>query len=143
MRSLKLIAFVLFFTCTGSLIADEVVWQGTISSDGSPSKAVPLKIKETYQIKVSGFINLGKWVQAGQKLANDACYEFSTEGSKEHVSAFENSIDVSVCDGKYHPDHVYTSEPFVAKQNRVHFWVNDTDYDDNSGDYQVEIIHKK
>lgn len=143
MRSLKLIAFALLFTCTGSLAADEVVWQGAISSDGSPSKAIPLTLKETYQIKVSGFINLGKWVQGGKKLANDSCYEFSNEGSTERVSVLENSIDVSVCEGKYHPDHVYISEPFVAKQNRVHFWVSDTDYDDNSGDFQVEIIHKK
>lgn len=109
-------------------------------SDGSPTKAIPLVLKQQYRIKVSGFVNLGKWVQGGEALANDACFEFSKEKNTSQIETFKNSQDISVCDGKYHPNHIYQSIPFIAKQDRIHFWIYDTEYDDNSGSLQVQII---
>lgn len=135
----------LFFILLMSALlnADEVVWTGNVNSDGTPSEAVRLNLKDTYQIKVSGFINLGKWVQQREKLANDACYEFNPEAATEQIISIKNSLDIAVCDGKYHPDHVYISKPFIAQQNRVHFWIFDQDYDDNHGELKVEIIQVK
>ncbi len=129
------------FFCIGSVHADTVVWSGNVNSDGLPTTPVPLVLRETYQIKASRYINLGKWIQAGQKLANDACFEFNTQAGKEKIECLRNSNDISVCDGTYHPDHIYKSEPFKATQNRIFFWVNDTDYEDNSGFFHVEITH--
>ena len=126
----------------GYSYADEVIWSGDVKSDGSATASIPLILHERYQIKASQFVNLGKWVQAGEKLANDACYEFNKTQSQEKLEFLKNSQNISVCDGSYHPDHAYQSEPFVAKQNRIHFWVYDTDYDDNNGVFHVEIIHK-
>jgi len=130
--------------CALNSYTDETVWKGSVDSNGVPTKPIKLELHKQYEIKVSGFINLGKWVQAGEKLANDACYEFSDD--KRHMEKFEsikNSQGISVCEGQYNDDHVYTSKPFVAKQNRIFFWVNDTNYDDNNGLYEVEIIQKK
>lgn len=122
--------------------ADEVVWSGDVSSDGSPTNAITLEFDKTYQINASGYINLGKWIQAQKKLANDPCYEFNKEKSTVKLESLKNSLNISVCDGNYHPDHIYQSVPFVAKNNRIHFWIDDTDYDDNSGSFHVEIVLK-
>lgn len=126
-----------------NVFADEVVWQGQVHADGTPTKLIHLKLDEQYQIKASNYINLGKWVQEGVKLANDPCFEFSDKTVPNKIECLRNSAKISICDGTYHYDHVYLSEPFTAKQNRIFFWVVDTDYDDNTGAFDVEIIHKK
>lgn len=123
-----------------SCYADKVVWKGEISSDGTPSKLITLTLHKEYQIKVSGSVKLGKWVKEGEPLANDACYEFSKEKMVDKFESVMNSNLISCCDGTYHPDHHYQSQPFKAKQDRIHFWVNDTVYDDNHGSFNVEII---
>jgi hypothetical protein len=120
--------------------AEKTIWEGKVSSDGTPTKSIPLILHKEYQIKVTGFVNLGKWIQNREKLANDACYEFSSEKEVAKIDAVKNSQGISVCDGTYHQDHVYQSAKFAAKQNRIHFWANDTDYDDNSGSLHVEVI---
>ena len=90
-------------------------------------------------------INLGKWREDGEPLANDACYEFDAGTPKmvitpSKVDSFKNSMGISVCDGKFHFDHHYQSASFEAKQNKVHFWIYDTDYSDNRGALHVEVI---
>lgn len=135
--------FLCIFLVSAFLHANEVIWSGTVLSDGTPTAPIALNLHENYKIKASGFINLGKFIQNKEKLANDACYEFNAEGETERIISIKNSLDISVCDGKYHADHVYPSKPFVAKQNRIHFWIFDTDYEDNHGELNVEIIHIK
>lgn len=136
-----MIRSILFFLCvTISLSASEVIFEAEVHSDGTPSKTVSLDILQKYQIRVSGFVNLGKWVQNREKLANDANYEFNHEGSTEKIAAFKNSQDIPVGDGRYHVDHVYQSDPFTPKQNKIHFWVYDTDYEDNNGAFKVEVL---
>lgn len=130
------------FLCIDSVCADQVIWSGEVKSDGTPTNSIPLTLRERYQIQVSKVINVGKWIQAREQLANDACFEFNKEKFTEKVESFKNSQNISVCDGAYHPDHVYRSDPFEAKQNRLHFWVYDTNYDDNHGAFHVEVIHK-
>jgi hypothetical protein len=103
-----------FFIC--SSYADEVVWKGKVNSDGTPTELINLNIHDQYQIKVSQSINLGKWIQANEKLANDACYEFSTKLPPSKFESLKNSLNISVCDGEYHNNHIYLSEPFVAEQ---------------------------
>lgn len=120
--------------------AETVVWTGDVSSDGTPTDSITLVLGKNYQIKVSGFVNLGKWIQNNEKLATDACYEFNKDKPLSKALSLKNSQNISVCDGTYHPDHQYQSLSFKAKQNRIHFWVDDTDYDDNSGSYQVHLI---
>lgn len=120
--------------------ASEVVWEGTVHSDGSPSKTISLDLHQKYQLRGSGFVNLGKWVQNREKLANDANYEFNSEGETEKVVSLKNSLDIPLGDGKYHADHIYQSEPFTPKQNKIHFWVYDTDYEDNNGEFKVEVL---
>lgn len=138
-----LLSCILMCLCFGKFYADEVIWRGNVKSDGSATIPIPLILNERYQIKASKSINVGKWVQAGEELASDACYEFNKEKYLNKLECLKNSQNISVCNGTYHPDHIYQSEPFVAKQNRLHFWVYDTNYDDNRGDFHVEIIHKK
>lgn len=125
-----------------SSYGDEVIWKGKVNSDGIPTELIPLKIHDKYQIRVSGYINLGKWVQQGEKLANDACYEFGEKNLPTKQGTLKNSNNISTCDDKYHVDHIYLSKPFVAKQNRIFFWVYDTDYEDNNGAFELEVIHK-
>ncbi|MCE2983941.1 MAG: hypothetical protein LW832_10310 [Parachlamydia sp.] len=140
MRLLILFAFLSF---TGHAQADKTVWMGEIQANGAPSELVTLELNQDYKIKVSGFMNLGKWIQKREKLANDACYEFSAEKEIQKIEAIKNSLDINVCDGTFHADHIYESKPFTAKKNRLHFWVNDHDYDDNSGSFHVELIQKE
>lgn len=138
---MKTILMFCFLTCFSTFCyADKTVWKGEVSSDGNPSEVVHLDLGKKYQIKVDGFVNLGKWVQNREELANDACFEFNKETNTTKIDTFKNSHGVSVCDGKYHPDHAYQSNPFTANQNRIHFWLHDTNYDDNTGDLKVEVI---
>lgn len=132
--------FLLCVLALSSLQAEEVVWSGTVDSDGTPTVPVHLDLHSKYVLRVSGFVNLGKWIQNREKLGYDACYEYSNEGEMEKVITFRNSSDISVCNGKYHPNHVYTSAPFESKQNKIHFWIYDADYDDNNGELKVEVL---
>lgn len=120
--------------------ADKVIWSGEVHSNGKPTEAIHLTNHKKYQIKANGFVNLGKWIKKSEPLANDSCYEFGKSGSVEKLESLKNSNEISVCDGKYHPDHAYQSEPFVAKQNLIHFWIHDTDYSDNADVFQVQIV---
>jgi len=120
--------------------AEKVIWSGDVSSDGTPTKAVELTLEKQYQIRVKGTVNLGKWWQAGKPLEEDACYEFNTPSGPQKNETLMNSIQISVCDGKFHEDHVYTSPTFTAKQNKVHFWINDEDYSDNTGSLRLQIL---
>lgn len=128
-----------FFFCA-QMHAENVVWKGDVSSNGSPTHAIPLVMHKRYQIKVNGFVNLGKWVQNGEQLASDACYEYNAEKPTSKQESLKNSMEISVCDGQYHANHQYQSQPFVAEKNRIHFWVEDEDYEDNVGSFQVQII---
>lgn len=138
-----------FFLCAISFLisqiafSDEVVWKGQVSADGTPTKAINLKLDEKYQIIAKGYVNLGKWIEAGQKLGEDPSYEFNAPSGPERLKTLMNSNDIHLDDKKYNPDHIYKSAPFIAKQNKIHFWVHDTDYDNNNGNFDVEIIKIK
>lgn len=125
-----------------SVAEGKVVSSLEVSSDGEPSKTTILELDRKYQIKVSGALNLGKYWQGSTVLANDACYEFvaSTGKMTSPLKNFRNSFDINVCEGHYSEDHTYFSKPFVAKQNKIHFWIDDFDYTDNTGALHVEII---
>lgn len=132
--------FLLLSLIFANLSADTVVWSGVVQSNGTPTVAIPLELHKEYYIKASGYVNLGKWVQGGEKLANDACYEFNKEKSTAKFESIRNSHDVSICTGEYNPNHHYQSPTFTAKQDRIHFWVQDTMYQDNSGEFKVEVV---
>lgn len=114
------------------------IWKGTISAEGPPSPKVQLTKGQTYQIEVSGHMSLGTW-KNGKILMNDACYEFNAVGAPILLPSFRNTLDISVCDGKYHPNHLYQSAPFVAEKDEISFWIFDTDYKDNSGELSVQV----
>lgn len=125
--------------------ADNVIWSGKINSNGTPTESVKLSLGKMYKVKVSGTMNLGKWRTDKQPLVNDSCYEFFADpghqkGNPIKIDTFKNSLNVSVCDGKYHADNVYESEPFFAAQSGIHFWIYDTDYENNTGALDVQII---
>lgn len=144
MKKIFLLLFFSLFTFNNSY-ADKVIWSGSVSSDGDPTKIIQLEIGKEYQIKASGEVELGKWWQGGKKLINDACYEYNDKVAPSKLNTLLNSMNIEVCDGKYHSDHIYTSKTFKTKQSVIHFWVYDTDYNDNSGTFQVQIteIEKK
>lgn len=122
------------------LQSQELVWKGDVNADGTPTKSVKLILGQTYQIKVSGVINLGKWRQNGQPLVQDANYEFNTQVSPSAFPAIKNSMNIPIGDNKFHSDHVYLSEPFLAIQSGIHFWIYDENYEDNSGSLLVELM---
>ena len=134
--TLCLFSVLAFGICT----ADMTVWKGKVDSDGTPTPTVKLLLGKRYQIKASGTMNLGKFRQAGLPLADDACFEFNDKVTPKITHGLQNSIGISVCDGHYHPDHRYQSIPFKAIQSGVHFWIYDTDYNDNHGNLEVEVI---
>jgi len=140
MMRILLLACLSFIFMVHSDAAEKVIWKGEVSSNGKPSDLITLTIHKKYQIKVQGYVNLGKWIQNKEELANDACYEFNKMGETTKLEAFRNSHDISVCDGTYHPNHIYQSQSFAAKQDRIHFWVYDTSYDDNKGTFFAEVI---
>lgn len=119
--------------------SSEVVWKGKVSADGSPSPAVDLSYDKTYQIIVNGSVNLGKWVEAGKALAEDASFEYNAPSGPTRHKTLRNSNEIPLDDQFYNADHVYKSAPFVAKQTKIHFWIYDTDYSDNSGALEVQI----
>lgn len=131
--------------CSINVYAENTrVWSGQVSSNGTPSESIPLETGKKYQIRASGSVNLNKWRQAGQPLGEDANYSYVASSTSEDVNAtkgetLKNSLSIPLGDGTYHPDHIYSSQPFVAKENRIHFWVYDIDYDDNAGSFDVEI----
>lgn len=134
-----------FFVFSNMAHAEYVVWAGQVNSNGTPTSPIPLQLHKRYQIKVSGVVNLGKWKQGGKALANDACFEYvagEETADNPHMTklvSLKNSNDIKVCNGEFHKDHVYESLPFTAEQTKIHFWVYDTNYEDNYGSFQVEI----
>jgi hypothetical protein len=140
LRGFLLMSSIFIFLSISCEASEKVIWKGKVSSEGTPSRLIELAPHHTYKIKVSGFVNLGKWIQNGEKLANDACFEFNKEANLRKIEALKNSINISVCDGTYHQDHVYESHPFIAKENRIFFWIYDTNYEDNSGEFEVQLI---
>lgn len=130
---------ILALSITGYTYADKVVWTGYVEAKGTLTPVIKLSLGTTYQLRVNGTMNLGNWVIKGQPLLNDACYEFSDQINNP-LKSFKNSLNISVCDGKYHEDHVYISHSFLAAQSGIHFWIDDLDYTDNSGNLQVELI---
>lgn len=126
-------------------VADTSVWHGKVNSDGTPTPSVKLNLGEKYKIKVSGKINLEKWRTGGKALENDACFEFFAipryqEIPPKKIGALKNSLNLNVCDEKYQQDHIYESKAFTAMQSGIHFWIYDTDYEDNSGELDLEVI---
>lgn len=140
MRHLGLLACLNALFLAGPCFAEKIIWNGGVYADGTPTQPIGLTLQQHYRIKVSGYVNLGKWIQNREKLASDACYEFSKEGSRAKASSLRNSSEISICDDDYHSDHVYESKPFIAKENRIHFWVHDTNYEDNTGFFNVQLI---
>ncbi len=136
----------IFYLCltsiclTGYCLAEQVIWEGEVNSDGTPTTSVKLTLGHEYFIKVSGVMNLKKWWKQGKPLEEDACFEFNAEQTPMKLLSFKNSININVCDGTYHPDHIYTSKPFIAAQSGVHFWIYDSDYEDNNGTLFVQVI---
>jgi len=115
------------------------IWKGEVSSDGGPSPAIQLTQGKTYQIVVTGQMSLGTWSKNGKQLANDACFEFAAAGTPIHIPCFQNTLNINVCDDKFHSNHVYQSQPFAAEKDSISFWIFDTDYSDNSGNLQVQL----
>ena len=141
MKPFRCLFFAFVLLPLAAFAATTVVWQGEVSSEGTPSPVVRLKLGHKYQLQVSGTINLGKWRRHGEALEDDACFEFGADNSSPSaIFTFKNSMNVSVCDGRFHPSHVYQSLPFLAAQNGIHFWIHDEDYENNSGSFQVELI---
>lgn len=143
-----IISFIAITCVFGLAVADTSVWHGKVSSDGSPSPSVKLTLGQNYKVKVSGKMNLGKWRTGGQALENDACFEFFANPERQDhpptkTAALRASIHIDVCGGKYQSNHTYESNPFIAAQNGIHFWIQDVDYEDNSGELDVEIVHVK
>ncbi|MBN9377178.1 MAG: hypothetical protein BGO14_04645 [Chlamydiales bacterium 38-26] len=130
----------LFTIFISSLSAEHVVWSGAVSSNGNPTQAVSLNLDKKYQIVAQGTINLGKWVEGGHRLEDDPCYEFNAPSGPEKLKSLRNSNDIPLNDKTFNPEHLYKSEPFVAKQSKIHFWVYDLDYSDNTGAFDVKIV---
>lgn len=116
-----------------------VIWKGPVRSDGPPTPKVRLTVGQTYQIDVTGSIILGRQEKSGKQMINDACYEYNSMGVPILLPTFKNTLNISVCDGKYHANHAYQSQPFVAEAEDISFWIFDTDYRDNSGELQVTV----
>jgi hypothetical protein len=133
------LAVLLSLSIASTSYADHVIWKGNVSSDGTPTHPIKLELLKKYRIQVRGNIDLGKWWKQGKELASDSCYEYADGIAPTKVDSIKNSMNISVCEGIYHSNHIYDSNPFVATQNRIHFWVNDLDYDDNSGHFEVQI----
>ena len=128
------------FLCMGSCFGETIVWSGEVQADGAPSPIVALEIGKRYQIRASGTMDLGRWWQQGKPLKNDACYGYNDVVGPEPIESLKDSINIGVSDGKYHPDHVYHSEPFIAQESGVHFWIHDINYNDNKGSLTVEVL---
>ncbi|QLH37386.1 MAG: hypothetical protein HWD61_15605 [Parachlamydiaceae bacterium] len=138
-KQIFLCAFSFSMLLASASFAEHVVWEGQLAADGTPSPVVDLKLNKTYEIVVSGSVNLGKWVEAGKPLAQDASYEYNAPSGPTKAKTFRNSSDIPLNDSAFNPTHVYRSEPFVAKQNKIHFWIQDADYSDNTGNLTVKV----
>ena len=123
-----------------SELAQQVVWQGDVSSNGSTTQALTLRQGVTYSIVVSGDVYFGRWSQNGRSLLNDACYEFNAKGAPDPLPVFKNNLNIPVCDGNYRSDHVYRSAPFAGGGQLLTFSIFDTDYRDNGGALSVQVI---
>jgi len=140
---LRLLFLVFFLAIFGfySAVADTLVWSGNVNSKGDSTPSIPMQNGETYYVKVMGSMYYGKWEVNGKGLNNDACYEYTAKGHADPLPVFNTFLNISVCDGRYRPDHVYFSVPFISGGEPASFWNFDTDYRDNSGRLFVELYH--
>jgi len=118
-----------------------LVWQGSVSSKGNRTPTLRLDKKSRYYIEVSRSIYFGKWRENPRmSLVNDACYEFKAKGQPVALPVFKNSLNVSVCHGNYHSNHIYQSVLFFGNDKGIKFWIFDTDYRDNIGGLWVKVF---
>lgn len=118
-----------------------LVWQGSVSPKGNRTPTLRLDKKSRYYIEVSRNVYFGRWQKNPRmSLVNDACYEFKARGHSVALPVFKNSLNVSVCHGKYHPNHIYRSALFSGNDKGIKFWIFDTDYRDNIGGLWVKVF---
>jgi hypothetical protein len=116
---------------------DKQIWSGQVNATGQPTEPIQLVKGFTYYFTVKGTINSG--TVNGKSLLNDACFEYNSQGIPVDVGTLRNNLDITVCDNKYHTDHIYCSGKFESKGQAINFWIFDTDYSGNSGSLLLNI----
>lgn len=140
---MKYLALITFTMAFGQICAATSIWEGEINSNGTPTEMVKLSLGKKYTVKVSGVVNTNKWHQGSAALGEDACFDFGDQVNPQPNELVKNSLNIDICaDKQFHPDHIYESEPFEAKKNGIHFWVDDDDYTDNHGSFKAQIFEK-
>jgi hypothetical protein len=117
-----------------------IVWRGNVQANGAPTPFISLILGKKYQIKAKGEINLGKLWQEEKPLAEDACYEYNAKITPIALDSLRNSIGIPLDNKSFNENHTYVSKPFIAKNNGIHFWINNSDYNKSSGALDVTII---
>lgn len=146
MNKKNLLSFLFALTIPLVAFCEQILWKGKVNSNGFPTEAIKLNLGQSYKIKVSGTVNLGKWRTDKKPLENDACFEFfadpvDQQSALNKIDTFRNSLSIPICEnGKYQVSHIYESKPFTAEANLIHFWLHDIDFEDNTGELDVEII---
>jgi hypothetical protein len=131
--------FALALLSLASLLGDNIIWSGDVNANGDSTPSIGLIIGKRYTIKADGTVNLGNWYQDKEKLLNDACFQFNVNVKPTAWPTLKNSNNIQICDGNFHEDHIYVSRPFIAAQSGIHFWIYDTNYEDNTGSLHVTI----
>lgn len=135
--SLYFLVFCGFFNFCHS---DQLVWQGIVSALGRKTDRIPLNPGEEYYAVARGVVNLGRIAEWGnENRLNDACYMFRVNQDPIYAPVLKNSYQFRFCSGTYHSEHVYQSLPFRGNDRPLWFWVEDTNYGDNSGQFLVEV----
>ncbi|MGV8120293.1 MAG: hypothetical protein AB2L14_11080 [Candidatus Xenobiia bacterium LiM19] len=120
--------------------ADTLIWSGEVSSLGRATETFPLQQGSSYYYVAVGTVYFGRWYINKRSLVNDACYEFNAKGYNDPLPVLKNSLNIPIANTAYRSDHVYTSEAFMLLQSvSMSFWIEDTDYLDNSGSLRVSL----
>ena len=139
--SVTTVVFVaLLLSMTGAVWADQVIWSGTVSGNGTRTNPVSLKAGETYVLEVSGWMVIGRLASNGQDRHHDPLYEFDNSGKMiKPGSLSANSLGIKTS-GNYNTGHVYRSAPFKSDGKSLVLWVQDGRYDDNKGGLSAKVI---
>jgi hypothetical protein len=113
-----------------------------------PSEA--LECGKTYKVEVSGkyyYNHAGDWADAEWYLKNGEIVKGDTEGSKPYVldlSIRELGTEYNIDWGDYSPENTYSKEISLTCPNeKLTFFIYDSNYSDNSGSLNVTVYEWK
>ena len=116
------------------------IWSGALASNGGVIATTRLQHGQRYQVRIAGAVHFGTWKPTKRALKNDACFEFNSGRGAVSLPIIQNSHGLNFCARGYSARHVYQTQLIYGDGRALTLRVFDTDYRDNYGSFNVQVV---